>query len=303
MLKRVIALLLLLVLCLYSVAYAQAATSFAAVEVDLWPEFDRPIVLVIYRITLSPQTSLPVEIGLRIPGASGTPNAVAARQPDGSLVNIPYKQEPGGEWSRLVFQATTPELQVEYYDSKLGTNARHYQYNWPGDYTVQAMTISAQQPLGATDMRISPSLGTGTPAADGLTYYTAQVGSLTQGQAFTITMDYQKANDDLSSQSLPVEPSGPLNDSALGRATMMSALPWLLGGLGLILLVGGGIWYWQSGRNKGEPRRQWVRHKPAAQAENEEAEGNHIYCHQCGKRASPGDRFCRACGTTLRIGE
>jgi hypothetical protein len=138
-----------------------------------------------------------------------------------------------------------------------------------------------------------------------MVYYTAEIGSLSNGQAFSIIIDYQKESEDLSMSSAPIEPSGPLDESAAGRTTMISALPWLLGGLGLLLIGGGIIWYWQSGREKARPKRQrQSRHKPASQQRKEEsvvAESEHVYCHQCGKRANPGDRFCRACGKELRI--
>ncbi len=283
---------------------AQQAVVLAAVEVDLWPEFDRPSMLVIYRLTLSPQVQLPVEIGLRIPSVAGAPNAVATRQPDGQLFNLPYTQQEEGDWTRLVFQATAPDLQIEYYDPTLGKQgqARHFEYRWPGDYAVQAFSIQVQQPVGASQMRFSPSLGPGEAAADGMVYYTQQIGSLTEGQSFVITIDYEKTSDELSAGSVPVEPSGPIEVGA-GRLTGASLLPWLLGLVGVVLIVGGGLWYWQSGREQVEPKRQrrGRRRSAGAQAGDTVEEGR-VYCHQCGKRAAPGDVFCRACGTKLRLG-
>ena len=68
---------------------AQQDIPFSSVEVDLWPEFDRPTMLVIYHITLPAQAKLPAPMSLRIPASVGTPNAVAAKQPDGALVDHP----------------------------------------------------------------------------------------------------------------------------------------------------------------------------------------------------------------------
>lgn len=284
-------------------AFAQGAPTLAAVEVDLWPEFDKPTVLVIYRVTLSSDVTLPAELTLRIPAAAGIPNAVAVKQPDGSLINLPFdQQDTGGGWSALTFSATAPELQIEYYDSGLTKNgmARHFTYNWPGDYAVGDLTIEVQQPAGATNMKISPSMGAGVPAADGLVYYTQPVGALAQGQTFEITLDYEKATDDLSAGSMPVSPAGSLGDSTSGRQTMANALPWALGFVGLVLIVGGGVWYWQAGRKVETPRQD--RPRPRGPAKKDEAEESNVYCHQCGKRAAIGDRFCRACGTQLRTG-
>ena len=303
--KKLSVLILLLVLLLIPLGTrAQQGLTLSRVEVDLWPEFDRPTMLVIYRIALAAQVSLPAQMSLRIPSAVGAPNAVAIKQADGALVSIPYTQEADGEWSRLVFQATATEVQIEYYDPGLEKNAdqRHFDYSWPGDYAVDAFIIETQQPTGATEMQFKPGTVSARQGDDNLKYYRMDVGPLTVGQQFKITVDYKKSTDELSASSVPVEPSGPLNDPNTGIASMTSKLPWLLGGVGLLLIVGGGVWYWQSGRQKGRPQRELHRrNKPKEGQTIDGTESSNVYCHQCGKRASVGDRFCRACGTELRI--
>lgn len=282
---------------------AQDTLTLSVVELSLWPEFDQPDMLVIYRITLSPQTTLPVEMSLGIPDTTSV-NAVATRQPDGSLLNLPYTEQDNGGSTQLVFQATTPEIQVEYYDSALVRDGdqRSYEYRWPGDYAANSFVIEVQQPLDASEMRISPSLGSGVPGSDGLTYFSSEVGPLSQGQTFTISIDYTKPTDSLSAGSVSVAPSVPLDESATGR-DWSSFLPYVLGGLGVLLLVGGGYWYWRSGQEEAPKpkRKRGARRAAEERVENLSASSDHVYCHQCGKRATDGDRFCRACGTKLRL--
>jgi hypothetical protein len=99
---------------------------------------------------------------------------------------------------------------------------------------------------------------------------------------------------------MPVEASGPIDEPPTGELELRRLLPAILGGLGVLLIAGGGLWYWQSGREKPESAPQPRRRKKASPIEETGGEAQHIYCHQCGKRASNGDRFCRACGTQLR---
>ena len=305
MVKKLLLLLLCLGLFFPSEATAQNALKLSVVEVDLWPEYDRPTMLVIYRITLASNVVLPAPIKLRIPASVGSLNAVANQQPDGSLMNVPYELEGSGDWVELVFQTTTPEIQVEYYDPSLikdGAN-RQFEYHWPGDYAVDNFVIQVQQPTGATDMQISPSIGSPASAGDGFVYYNSEIGALALGQDFSIHIQYQKQTDDLSASDMPISPSGPLDDNTLRGINFADALPWLLGFVGLVLLVGGGLWYWQSGKEpvQSEHSRRRNRKKPVSQEGLNAVDGDFIYCHQCGKRAGPGDRFCRACGTPLRI--
>jgi hypothetical protein len=297
-------LFLLLVMLVPLATNAQEVIDFSAVEVDLWPEYDRPEMLVIYRIALAPGVSLPAEVTVRIPAAAGLPNAVASGQPDGSLLNLIYDQQPAGEWSDLKFTAISSIIQIEYYDPDLvkdGT-ARHFEYRWAGDHPVAKMTVQVQQPGDATDMRISPNLGSGVQGGDGLVYYTADVGSLDIGQTFAIVIDYLKATDALSTSELGVQSSAPIETTMPSRVAWESVLPYLLGALGLVLIVGGGFWYWQTGKNKRSTKSRPSRHKPVREGRAADTDSVHIYCHQCGKRAQKGDRFCRICGSQLRTG-
>lgn len=284
---------------------AQAQTSFKSLTVDLWPEFDRPSMLVMYQISLSAQVKLPTELSLRIPASAGAPNAVAVCQPDGSCFNTPYEQKPPlGEWSTLVIQATLPDLRVEYYDPQLikeGSN-REFEYQWPGDFAVESFKIKVQQPPSAREMSLKPGMVSTSVAEDGMTYYNLDVGTVPAGQTVTLQINYQKDNEDLTFNEMPVEPSEPLGgQNAIGRFSISTALPFILGALGITLIAGGGLWYWLSGRQKAQPakRTRRSRRKPAVQTA-EESEGGVVYCHQCGNRASPGDRFCRLCGAPLR---
>jgi hypothetical protein len=199
-----------------------------------------------------------------------------------------------------------PEIQLEYYDPTLvkqGT-ARQFEYTWPGDYAVDSMAVQLQQPLGAGSLTTSPGLGSGVAGGDGLTYYNAQIGSLDAGQTFDITINYDKATDSLSAESLTVQPSAPLAESNTGlRGQLTAALPWGLGLLGVILIVGGGLWYWQSGRNQSQKTKSTRRGRRSSTSRPEPASAGegHVYCHQCGKRAGDTDRFCRTCGAKLRV--
>jgi hypothetical protein len=157
-------------------------------------------------------------------------------------------------------------------------------------------------PVEASDLQATPAFLNSSIGADGLTYYTAEFGSLAAEQTFTLEVTYQKATDTLSAPSLNVQPSeNPAN--ATGRVTLAKYVPWVLGVLGVILILFGlvtGVLYWQGRwRNAaGVTRQRYV-----SRREKSEEPAAVIYCHRCGRRAHPGDLFCRACGTRLHHGE
>ena len=286
------------------VGRAQEGPTFGNLDVALWPEYDRQgNVLVIYKITLPPSVSLPADLTLRIPAAAGKPNAVAVREADGILRDVNYQRQVSGDWASINFTATMPEVQFEYYDPALvkqGTQ-RTFEYRWPGDYPVDFLTIEVQQPLGASQMQFSPATDSSETRGDGLVYYTKRVGDLPGGQTFSQQISYQKESDTLTVGEQQVQPSAPMSASPSTQGSLRTALPWILGLAGVALLVGGAVWYWQSGKDKesGKPKRR--RRSAASQPQPAAGGESYIYCHQCGKRAAVGDRFCRTCGTKLRI--
>jgi hypothetical protein len=308
--QRVAFLLLFLLLLIPAVTvHADTPITFDTGEIDLWPEYDQPTMLVIYHIFIAPGTTLPVTLTLHIPARVGDPAHIATREADGILYNAPFNRTVSGDWSAVTFTATALEVQFEYYDpalTKTGAD-RSFSYEWQGEYDVNSLSIQVQQPIGATNMQITPSLGLGTTGNGGIMFFNSTVGTVKSGTKFSVSLKYQKSDDKLTASNLQVQPVQPITAQTPGRAlSIYTVVALALGGLGGLLLVGGGIWYWRSshaGASGGLRKRHVIRaQKPAVQAPAavEAPAVDAIYCHQCGHRAQAGDVFCRLCGTRLR---
>jgi hypothetical protein len=308
MLKRWIILFVLSLFFLVPVAQAQGPISLAELEVDLWPEYDRPDVLVIYKMKLPTNVSLPVDVTLRIPADAGEPFAVAVRQVDGSLLNATYDRQVEGEWALITITATMPDIQLEYYDPQItmdGSN-RSYTYVWPGDYAVDAMRFVVQEPIGASQMSVVPDLGSFSQFQnDPMRYYLMDVGAPKANESVSVAVNYLKDTDILSVESLQVQPSAPIDgNDGNGQGSFLTYLPWIIGGIGILLLAGGAIWYWRlnAAPSPAAPKKRRKTRGPIKSPEQISAangkDGN--FCHQCGKRSNAGDRFCRSCGAKLR---
>jgi hypothetical protein len=303
--KRIALLILFALLFLPSMGRAQEAVRLSTLDVGLWPEHDRPELLVIYRAALPPEVTLPAKITFRIPIEASKPNAVAVGVDAASVADVAYQTQVMGEWLEVSFVATAPSIQFEYYDPSLqveGTQ-RSFQYTWPADYAVDALTLRVLHPIDSQDLTITPTTGRVVQNTDGTSYSVIDVGALPADSPFTIDVSYQKSSDQLNVQGGEVQPSSPITPPASQRWNLVEAWPWILGILGIVLIAGGGFWYWRSGQNgKGDAmrRRHGSPQQRAEEAAFREGLGEGVYCHQCGKRASAGDRFCRSCGTRLR---
>lgn len=307
MLKRFLVITFLFIMLLPISAQAQDEIRLSYLQVDLWPEYDRAEMLVIYRVQLAGDVSLPTEVTFRIPAAAGTPNAVAVRQPDGALLNAMFDQQVEDLWTYVTVTATAPEIQLEYYDPQIEKQGadRSFEFAWLGEYDVEAMVIQVQQPVGASGMSIEPDLGEFIAGTDGLQYYTMEVGAPLAGDSVSVKVNYQKDDDSLSVDAFQVQPSVPIAEGGqdLTQINPASLVPWFLGGLGVLLVVGGILWYWRSGQEPSAPKQTSRGRRATAKSEADFKDtGDAKYCHQCGKRAAAGDRFCRTCGARLRGG-
>jgi len=288
-------LLLLILLATPFSAAAQGSISLSVLNVSFWPEFDQPEMLVIYDFVLPPDTTLPAQVDMRIP-AEAELVAVAFEQ-DGGLLNANYNEPyTDGDWLVVpVIVDSASMYRIEYYASiTFNGDERQFSYLWSGDYPVDQLTFELQIPPDTTDISSTPELTTERQAG-GLGYRSWKASSLAEGEQVPFTLTYSRSSDTLTRDIQPMQ-AEPVDENTSGRILLSNYLPYLLGGVGLILIVVGGVYFWQSGRGKPKPQGQQRHRARAAAGEGDEQ----IYCHQCGKRAQPNDRFCRTCGTRLK---
>lgn len=301
--KRIAFTILLALFVFIAPVQAQDTPSFETLTIDLWPEYDRPNMLVIYKAELSAEVSLPAEVTLRMPVEAGAPAVVAVGPDANSVADAVFETRVMGEWIEVSFIATTPAIQFEYYDPRLAKDGsiRSYDFFWPGDFGVNNLVLKAQQPLDATNMIVSPQMGRMIQDQWGFTYDIIELGQLAQDETFELGVSYEKESDALSVESLQIQPSATITPGTSNLFGLDQPWVWFLIGLGIVLIGGGGYWYWRSGQEEAQPQKRRQR-RSSRTSQDAVPEGKVIYCHQCGKRARPGDVFCRTCGTRLRNG-
>jgi len=286
-------------------AAQQAPVGLQHLEVALWPEFDRPAVLVIYRFQLSATTPLPARVALPIPAGAGEPHALAYVDPDGQLLNIEdrsFQTQDG--WTTVLFSTLGLRGQLEYYaDLVRSGDQRSFQFDWPGGVSLESFGYEVQQPPTAVDFSVVPAPSDQSPGPNGLTHLFGTLQPTGPEWTARIELSYQKADELLSADSLPAPEQQPaLGQPAppAGGLDLQTALPWALGGLGVVLLGAGVFWYLRLSRPAPTGAKQERRPAREGRKAGAEIEASPIYCHNCGTRAGASDVFCRQCGTKLR---
>jgi uncharacterized OB-fold protein len=276
---------------------AQAGVHFSTVQVDIWPEYDRPSVLIIDHLTLAGGTALPASLTLRIPSQAEI-WAVAAVDSTGALVNTSYSRQLQGDWTVLMIASDSLQVQVEYYETLDKTsNDRHISYKWAGDGAVDSFTIDFLPPPGASNLLLVPPTFTSSTNGNLADYRSAAI-SLKNGQTFTQTADYQKSTDALTVSGMPVQAAQPVTENTLGRLMQSGVIVTFVKALvGLLAL---GLLVWLIVRLVKDRHAAAHPVQAATAAESTREAETAVYCSQCGKRAQTGDVFCRSCGMRLR---
>jgi ribosomal protein L40E len=296
--KWLVFVLLLGLLIVPSTAAAQSGTKLDAMRVELWSEYDQPSMLVINQFVVSQDTTLPATITLRFP-KDGNLVAVAVETKDGLFNKDFTGPVVQGNWQSITINVDSHDPhRVEYYQPLTRDgNKRQFKYQWFGDYDVKEFTVNVLIPADSTEVVTSPVLQSTTTSQNGLAISgVITKNDLKMGNSFQFDLAYQRTSDTLTdpSQAGQVQPSEPVGADTPGRVSITN-LPWIIGGFGLALIIIALFSYWRSTQlSEPKPQRR-RRHETEAESQNE------AYCHECGARAHPGDRFCRTCGSRLRL--
>lgn len=279
-----------------SIVMAQSNAGLSSVEVSLFPEFNRPSMLVVFEIELDESNAVPKPMSFQIPKDAQL-LAIYNREANNSVIQLEGEFELIGDWKSVQFTTTTHKIRIEYYDPNLikQGNQRSFEFKWLSIYPVDEISVSLRQPLGASDVITEPNLGEKVAGSEGLDYYTADFGGVPAGSVFFLSLSYTKNTGNVAYPALEVEPALPINQEAAGRTPPPSSVVlWLLMVVVAVLIMVG-LYYWWFRVNVLDKRERLVQGVGITNPEKQV-----IFCHECGMRSKPGDTFCSNCGTELR---
>ncbi len=270
--------------------------------VEIWPEYDRPEVLVIYRGELSQTTSFPAEVTFPLPNYVETMHVVASER-EGRLFELDasaVELRRDDQQTILTFSVTSPKFQFEYYDSQILTQAdrsRSLNFEFSTLHPVEAITFEIQEPLGAEDFQMTPLPENNFTGTNGLQYHTLSKTGLAEGDTFSASATYQRSTDELTATGLTADISPPLEVTPVAATDNNLWFAYLLIGLGItLLLVAVGSWWWN--RQKQSPRRKAS--SGLRRRQSTASPKGAKFCHQCGTPFRGSAKFCHNCGAERR---
>lgn len=278
-------------------AGAQGTVKLDLMNIELWAEYDKPTMLVINQFAVSQDTPLPTSVTLRFPKDANLV-AVAVETKDGLFNKNFDPPAEQGDWQAVTVNVESRDPhRIEYYQALTRDGSRReFKYRWFGDYYAKQFAVSILVPADSTALITNPILQNTQTTSDGRGITgTVVKNDMRMGNSFQFEMEYERKSDTLidTSQADQIQPAQAVGPDTTGRVSIAN-LPWIIGGFGLALIGIALFSYWRSTQSsESKPRR---RHRKV----QDEGDGQ-AYCHECGTRANPGDRFCRICGSRLRM--
>ncbi|TET35768.1 MAG: hypothetical protein E3J69_04720 [Anaerolineales bacterium] len=277
-----------------------SASPLERLEVALLPEYDQPSVLVILRGVLSPAVELPAHVEIPVPVEYGEPSAVAIQGPEGQLFMADYQRRVQGQWATIVMEAESAGIWIEFYaDLTHEGDKRSFTFFWPGGMDIAEFQYEIQQPWSADNIQVTAQ-GVAGVHTDGLVYHSATYGLLSAASQALITFAYENQDSELT---INTQPKIDRPDEVRGETPDFSQmLPYILGGVGLVLIAAGAIVYVRFKRQDSatsQPRKRKRRRKTTGES-REEVDASPVYCHLCGVQGGASDHYCRRCGAQLR---
>ena len=295
---------------------AQSSTpEIAQVLVELWPEYDRPEVLVLYQVRLTPETPLPTEVTFRLPPYITEMHVVAVEE-NGQLFEAPpeifsLRQDADAAW--LTLSISTPNFQFEYYDPLIlsqQAQTRTLDFTFAAPYDVDLAIFQIQEPAASQNFVLNPAAQNSFIGNDGLKYSSVERLEMAVGDMASLAATYQRDTTALSVQLLA---DAPVVTQSPGVEQPVEALAtsdnrnfgYLLIVIGAVLFLGAiGSWWWS--KKRAVPQQHLVGQKTnrrrvrTGRQKIKRDTSPATYCYRCGTQFRGEASFCHACGTQRR---
>lgn len=319
---RYLLLSLLSISLLTGTVLAQSPTPLGLLNIALWPEYDRPEVLIIYRGQVADNVPLPAQVSFDLPSDVAVLSAVAyLDEAEGRLLNLPdYELVEAADGKRLSFATPSRQFQFEYYsDDTLSRDGdtRQIFFSFTPSAAIGNLSFELQKPTAASDFTSDPSPSETQTRQDGLTYAVYDLGAVSSGDPHSLQVSYTRGTDELSADTLvSVNVPSPAEQTPVevGGGGLQDYLGPILITVGILLLTGSLLYWFWSQRSVVVPeptphpsaartRRSSRKKEPAASRSAASPTKEHkiaAYCHHCGTKYREDASFCHACGAERR---
>ncbi len=255
-----------------------------SMEIDIWPEYDDPRVLVIYQGVLSSDVETPTDFAFLIP-AGAQIHMAGALGDEGQHLHATFETRAVTDTiSEVRYPLTTKRFYMEFYYDPFDGSSKDFRYPLVSPFRISQLVVRVQKPLRASDFRTTPAPVKVITDASGFSYNRLVFDSLPANAARSVDVAYIKPD---RTPSVTVAGSTPAGGTAMRNIL-------IVGVLALAGVVGYGFFV-NTKSHRGQAPKRSRPGRPVAPADK--SKRNYKYCQECGGRMGRTDSFCPACGS------
>jgi hypothetical protein len=292
-----ISIILLLIFSLVPLATGHAQTTVTAIDslvIELWPDYDKPSVLVLLSGTLPFDTNLPATVTLPLPEYAQFHVVARIDSKDGVMKDDIHSSPAPPDAMMFI----TPDLRfrLEFYlPYTVNDNQRSFDYTWVANLSVNELQLKVQRPFSASSFNTEPGHENIVMEENGLAYYILPAHHVPAGQPSSVRVEYKMIGTQLTAESLP--PSSPVKQTPESpiESAASSGINWpivaiIVGGLIIGMVV---VWYIVSNRATAHIDR------PSHSRVKDKGRSRPKFCYNCGEPVNRGDKYCSNCSIEL----
>lgn len=259
-------------------------------NVEIWPEYDDPRVLVIYSGALEPGLEMPRDFSFLVPTGAEVHMAGAVAESGGHIHGLYETRDRGDGLTEVSYSLPNPNFYMEFYYDPLGDDdLRDFSYPLVSPYAISQLRVNVQHPRRATEFAVAPATTQVVQDDKGLSYHAIRFDSLTAGESRSVSVRYKKSDRNFSVVAQDGSGAEVSDKRAMKSILVFSALL-LLG------VVGYGV-FTTTRKGAGRPTRDiGGTQQPRSESGRRGPIAGADFCTQCGERTAATDKFCGKCG-------
>jgi hypothetical protein len=175
-------------------------------KVSVWPEYDDPRVLVIYRGAFEESSIFPNWVDFYIPEGAEI-NGAGIATPGGELLLQEHEIRREGDRNVISINLSIPTFFLEYYyDPFIGEVQKSFEQKIENKYPVASMAVVVQQPLKAENFSLTPQADSSETDSAGFTNYLYNFSDLAAENSVSFMVSYKKEDPNPSVRKKTIVP-------------------------------------------------------------------------------------------------
>ncbi len=267
-------------------------------RISLWPEYDNPQVLVMYKGSVSSSVQLPAEFNLNISPGTTDPH-VASVTAAGGHIHDPFEVKTDDTGTYVSFVLKERDFHLEFYFNpfKSGVSDKAFTYSYKTYYPVSNFSYEVQQPVGALDFITTPTSFQVFTDEKGISHSQVSAGSLAAGETKKVKVSYFKSNSETSLQKLEKSERGTDIYTLIATGVLI-----------LLVAMMTYSYFGKSAKKRSKVQRAGAKRKThmAGAKANKPSEklvfrSDRVpnFCSNCGEKVDKKSNFCGSCGVKI----